>query len=174
MKMLHCNFQINLIFGLCIIAEVNYVISQEIGTTNKVYFKAEKCVNNNCCEDFRKLPANVVCKKATDINYIYFPNDFPRLENTYDIEFTDTKLLAGSIFQEKHVRAIVLDDPDVTVDNNVLEGIVALDDFIAKRSSIKVIIIKLLELLFFKVYNKVFFNIFPFYILLWIEWSRGQ
>lgn len=149
--MLHYNLRINFIFALCIIVEVNYVISQESGTTTRVYFKAEKCINNNCCEDFRKLPTDVVCKSATDTNYIYFPNDFPRLDNIYDLEFTAIKYLPGSIFHGKIIRAVVVDDPDMNVDSNVLEGIVALEDFTVKRSSIKVIIIKLLEVLFLEV-----------------------
>lgn len=105
-------------------------------------------MNNSCCDDFRKLPAGVVCKNATDTNYVYFPNDFPLIDNIYELEFTDIKYLPGSIFQGKSVRDIIVDDPDVTVDSNVLEGIVGLDDFIVKRSGIKVILTKLLAVLF--------------------------
>lgn len=142
----HYSYQINFIFVLYIIISL-YSISQESKTINGVYFLTGKYVNNRYC-DFRKLPGGVVSKNATDSvpHYLLIKND-NKLDNIYKLEFTDVKYLPARIFQGKLVQTIVVDDPDVTVDIDVLDGIIALDEFEVQRSSIKVIYLLIISYL---------------------------
>lgn len=72
--MLCYKFQINFIFVLYVITQVNYGISHESKSNGGVYFEEKECVNTSCCDDFRleftvikHLPAGVFHGKQVEI-----------------------------------------------------------------------------------------------------------
>lgn len=146
--MLRYKLQITFMFVLYVMIQVNYCVSQESKTKVKVHILEEKCENNSCCDDFRKLSDDVECKKATKFMpyYLYIFHDDFTLDNIYELKFTDIEYLAARVFQGKHIRAIFVNNSSVTVDNKVFEGISALDEFYVQRSSIKVICLLIINL----------------------------
>lgn len=143
--MFRYKLQINFIFVLYVIIQINCCISQRNEGNVKVRFGGS-CMTKNCCKDFRKIIRGVVCEMS-------YENDLVE----YTFEFTDIKCLPASVFEKKHIWRILMNDGDVTVDSNVLQGIHALREFNVLRSSIQVIYLLSFNLIdiFFLFANKV-------------------
>lgn len=112
---------------LYIIIQVNYVILSESATGKATTLSdighRSKCTNENCtCVDVPQW-YGVQCRQSS----------FPELI------LTRVKYLPERMFVGLRIFAVWLMDPDVTVADNVLEGILGLDAFLVQQSRIKVI-----------------------------------
>ena len=116
--MLQNFFQICLFSMLYVIINFKYGVSQE-SSTAKLF--------RDFCEEksdyFRNL-GDYICENG--LKYIE------------KLTFNDIKYLPASAFQGLSIHFLALDDPGVTVDEEIFDGIVKLKEFFVKRSSIKV------------------------------------
>lgn len=88
----------------------------------------------SCC-DLQKLGG--VCKNENET--IIEPDPISSVKEIYELTFNDTKYLPARVLSGFSVHFLILDDPDVIVDKDLLDGIVKLEEFIVRQSSIKVI-----------------------------------
>lgn len=128
--MLHYFFQTYFIYILCAFISVNHAIAQEhaAGETDPLTdIKGRgKCTAENCtCIDVPQW-------NGVDCYHVY-QSSFPRLD------FRRFKYLPERMFLGLRIYDVWLWDSDVTVEENVLEGILGLDAFVAEKSSIEVI-----------------------------------
>lgn len=128
--MLHYFFQVYFIFVLFSLIQVNY----RVGTA-----RIGNCTEENCtCANIPKWN-EVSCFHVNE-------SSFPVLH------FKRVKYLPERMFVGLRLHDIGLLDPDATVADNVLEGILGLDRFLVIRSSIQVmngLFIKMLEQCFY-------------------------
>ena len=148
-----------LLFFLYIFIQIIYCHSQE--KRSSIYL-SEKCMNYSCCDEVKKL-RTFVCKNVNNSESVpsYFRdfNAFPFAINAtiFKLEFTGMKNLPARAFDGHFMYFLHIDDPDVTVDENVLEEAIFICVFSASQSSIKVryvIIKKLLKFAFPKLLLK--------------------
>lgn len=123
-------FNINFIFVLFVITEINSGfarsnVSTESETISNIA-TTKTCKFMFCsCADFLKL-SGVLCEGSA-YNYIS------------KLTFVDYKNLTKGVLQGFHVALLKLMDPEITVAENFLEGIISLDRIFVEQSSIQVI-----------------------------------
>lgn len=118
------------IFVLCAFSRVNYAIAKEpVAREAGPFLDTErrgKCSAESCtCAQIPKW-TGVDCEHVTE-------SPFPTLD------FRRFKYLPERIFLGLRIYAVFLWDPDITVSENVFDGILGLDAFLVAQSSIKVI-----------------------------------
>lgn len=128
--MLHYVFQIYFIFLFFVIIQVNYGIVEEYAAEEAAPLSdiesTRKCTAKHCtCGDIPQWNG-VDCKHADG-------TPFPLLN------FTGFKYLPERMFLGLRIFYVSLWEPDVTVADNVFEGMLGLDSFYVIQSSIKVI-----------------------------------
>lgn len=113
----------------CVIIQINYGISQEHvleGTVPLMDIASrEKCTNRYC------TCAEIPQYNGVDCEVDYW-SGFPLLY------FKNFSYLPGRMFQRLRIHSVYLWDPDSTVAENVLEGIIGLRKFLVERSRIQV------------------------------------
>lgn len=140
---------------LYIIIQVNCSLIQENKTTEEKYYldhvPGEKCEFSFCsCADFRKLD-QVGCVSRKELSYPSLP-DYDG-NDIYILSFYDSKSnynLTKKMFQGLNISHLYLNDPEIIVAENVLEGVVGLYKLDVLQSSIEVIFL-------------IFFNIYYFF-----------
>ena len=130
-KMLQYFFHIYFVSLLYVTILLKYGISQEdgireLGRFSSVFRKQRSEPLKRTCNSLLKLDGDV-CK-----------NEKAHLNVTKELTFSDIKYLPGGALRGFLVQVLCLDDPGVTVDVNVFDGILMLLEFKVKRSSIKV------------------------------------
>lgn len=134
-------FQIYFIFVNSLIIQVTRGVSKENTTTEEELFRPieplGKCKEDRCrCTDFPKWEG-IKCK---DDYGFYYPT----------LLFQKIQYLSGRMFEGYRFRMFnltALDNYNVTFAGNALEGILKLEQFEAKRSSIKVTCLLILDVL---------------------------
>lgn len=135
-------FQIYFICLFCEIVQVNYGILQEhtSGESSTLSYTEPrgKCTAENCtCAHISKW-SGIECK---DREYL------PRLP---ELRFNNSTYLTEKNFLGLSIYSIILRNPDITIAENFLEGILRLKEFLVVQSSIKVTYLFILKV--FKMY----------------------
>lgn len=135
--MLQYHFEINSIFLIYVIINVNHCISNEHAAEEAATLSGSeprsKCTSDYCtCADIPQWD-DVDCEPVDWTS-------FPRLN------FRRFKYVPEKMFIGLHLYEINLFDPAGIVDENFLEGILGLEKFTVHQSSIKVICLFILKL----------------------------
>lgn len=142
-------FQICSIFILYLIIQVNCSLVQENRTTEDKYLldhvPGEKCEFSFCsCADFRKLD-QVGCLSRKELPFSSLP-DYDG-NDIYILSFYDSKSnynLTKKMFHGLNIRILYLNDPEIIVAENVLEGVIGLYKLEVHQSGIEVIFLIIL------------------------------
>lgn len=127
--MLQYHYHINSIFLIYVIIQVNHCISNEHGAEEAATLSLIE-PKNKCSSDYCTC-AEMPQWDGIDCEPVDWTS-FPRLN------FRRFKYLPVRIFRGLRIHEINLFDPDGTVAENFLEGILGLEKFTVHQSSIKV------------------------------------
>lgn len=129
--------KLNIFFVLCVITQVNCgFVRANVSTESETLSEdapAEKCKFLFCsCADIRNL-SGVYCEGSGD-NFIF------------KLTFTDSMHLPEGVLEGLSVRFLHLENPEITVTENFLQGMIYLYLFSVEKSSIEVICLHILQL----------------------------
>lgn len=123
-------FQMHIIFLFCVIIRVNDAIVQE-HAAGEATALSDIRPRRNCTAEY------CTCSEIPQWNNVECKIDF--WSDQAALHFSSSEYLPRRMFQGLSIYSVTLNDPNITVAENFLAGMLRLRQFIAEKSSIKVV-----------------------------------